>query len=92
MEKELVRVGYILDVEQFDMGIAFRVEGLVHVLQHLFHIYLLGISYAPYGIERQTFAHSRLKDEDGSGSRAGDEIDAVGAQLRYRLGKDSVIP
>ena len=87
MEQQLVRIGDVLDIEQFDRRVFLGIEVLVHVLQHILDAYLFAIADRPYAVELQALDDGTLQYEYCRSSRAADEVDALGVQYRNRFGE-----
>jgi hypothetical protein len=51
MKEKLVGIGNILNIEEFDVGVCFWIEMLVHILQNIFNANLFAIANRPNAIE-----------------------------------------
>ena len=80
MLEQAFGVRNILDIEQFDLGVALGVKVLVHVFQHVFDANLLAVTDRPHAVELQTLAHSRVDDEHGGSARAADKVGSFRVQ------------
>ena len=92
MIEQFVRIGNVLDIEQFDVRVTLRIEVLVHILQCILDTNLLAVADAPDGIERQALDDRRFEDEHRRGTTARNKVRALGIELGNRLGKHTVIP
>ena len=92
MEQQTVRVTDTFNIEQFYFRIFICLEILVHILQHIFHTYLLGIPHRPDRIELQSFCHRTLQNKDCRCTGTGNQIYSLQAQLRNRLTEYAVMP
>ena len=92
MEQQSVRIAYTFDIKQFYLGVFFRIEMLVHILQHIFYSDLLGIAHRPYGIELQPFCNRTLQNKHRSRSGAGYQIDALRMQIGDGLTEHAMMP
>jgi hypothetical protein len=81
MEKQLVRIADILDIEQFDFRIGLGVEVLVHILQDILDANLLTVAYRPHTVELQSLDDGTLQDKDRCGAAAADEIGSLGVEV-----------
>ena len=82
MKEQLVRIGDILDIQEFDLGIGLRIEVLVHILQHILNANLFAIADAPHTVELQTLDNGTLQDEHRRRTRAADEVNSLRVQIR----------
>ena len=74
------------------MRVFFLVKVFVHILQHVFHTNLFGVSHRPYGVELQSLGHGTLKDEYRRGTRTGNKVNTLWMQLWNGLAKNTVMP
>ena len=51
MIQQLIGIRDVFDVQQFDLGVRFRIKVLVKVLQHILNTNLLAVADGPYAIE-----------------------------------------
>ena len=91
MLQQAVGFRNVLDIEQLDLGVVLGVKVLVHVFEHVLDADLLAVANRPDGVELQTLAHGRVDDEHGSGSRAADEVGALGIQGGDGLREHAVV-
>ena len=92
MEQQTVRVTDTFNIEQFYFRIFICLEILVHILQHIFHTYLLGIPHRPDRIKLQTFCYGTFQNENSSRTGAGYQIDSLRMQLRNGLTEHTMMP
>ena len=91
MVEQHIRIGDILDVEQFHLRISLRVKVLVHILQHIFNTDLFAVANAPHAIKLQALDDGTLENKYGRSTRARHEIDALRIQMGNGQGKDTVV-
>ena len=65
-------------------------EGLIHVLQHIFDTDLLGIANRPNRRETQPLGQGRFNNIKGRSTGTGDKINPLRIKLRYGTCKDTV--
>ena len=91
MVQEFIGVGYILDIEQFNLRIGLGIEVIVHILQHVLDTNLFAITNAPYAVELQPLDDSTLENEHCCGTRTRDEIHALRVKIRYGQSKHTMV-
>ena len=89
--EQFVGVGNVFDVEQLYERVAFGIEVLVHVFQNRLDANLLTVADAPHAVEGQALRDGTLENEHGRGTRAADEVHALGVERGNGLGEHGVV-
>ena len=91
VEQQLIRVAYVLYIQQFHLRVGLGVKVLVHILQHVLNTYLLAVTNAPHAVKLQALYHRTLQNEHRRSARSRYKVNALWVQVWYWQREHAVV-